>query len=255
VTAMAGVVRYEYRMAIRRWGMWVAYALSVLPFISIGTDGATSLSSVSVWELAGNIAISLNFWMPVVAGIVIADRLPRDTKTGVRELLRATPLSNRGYVLGKYLGVVSAALTPTLAGTLLLVAIAVFLGGAPVTLLPAALVAFLAINVPAYLFVGAFSLVCPAILPVRVYQVLYTGYWFWGNFLNPKAIPTLAGSLLTPHGEFVADAFFHTGLTGFGAPNLHTRPEAVLNVVVLVACGAAVLWALQQYLARQERRA
>jgi ABC-2 type transport system permease protein len=254
MAAMAGVVRYEYRMAIGRWGMWVAYALSVVPFVSLSTDGGTPLWSVPVWELAGSMAIALNFWMPVVAGIAIADRLPRDGKTRVRELLRATPLSKRGYVLGKYVGVVSAALTPVLAGTLLLAAIAVFAGGAPATLLPASLVAFLAINVPAYLFLGAFSLACPAILPVRAYQVLYTGYWFWGNFINPKAIPTLAGSLLTPGGEFVADAFFHTGL-GSGTPNLHTRPEAVLNVLVLVACAAAALWALQQYLAWHERRA
>jgi hypothetical protein len=45
-----------------------------------------------------------------------------------------------------------------------------------------------------------------------VYQVLFTGYWFWGNFLNPAALPTLNGTVLTPSGAFAAYAFFGASL-------------------------------------------
>ncbi|HOG46667.1 MAG TPA: hypothetical protein PLB78_08475, partial [Anaerolineae bacterium] len=107
---------------------------------------------------------------------------------------------------------------------------------------------------PAYLFVGAFSLACPAVLPVRVYQVLYTGYWFWGNFLNPKFVPTLAGTLLTPSGEFAAAGFFSASMVS-GMVSSHTSLEAVLSIAVLLACAAAALFALERYLAWQARRA
>lgn len=259
-STLFGVAHYEYRMAIRRWGMWVAYAVGALPYIINALIEPAQEPTLPVWQFAGSVAITLNLWMPVLGGIVMADRLPRDRKLGVCELLASTPLRRRTYVLGKYVGVVLAALTPVLASSLLLAVIATLRGtsleAAPerlATLAGALLAAFLAINVPAYLFVGAFSLACPAVLPVRVYQVLFTGYWFWGNFINPKALPTLNGTLLTPKGGFVASAFFHLGREMFvGA---HTAVEAVLNLAVLGACAAAALLALERYLAYQQGRA
>jgi ABC-2 type transport system permease protein len=82
--------------------------------------------------------------------------------------------------------------------------------------------------------------------------VLYTGYWFWGNFLNPRAIPTLSGTLLTPGGEFAAGAFFGVGRTRMNPA--HTVTEAVLNLVVLAACAALALLALERHLAHHEAR-
>ncbi|MHB1415528.1 MAG: ABC transporter permease [Chloroflexota bacterium] len=249
-----GVVSYEYRMGVRRWGMWLAFLLAGAPYI---TNFAASFEvwqsgqAIDSWRMAGTTALMTNVLMPVVGGIVIADRLARDRRLGVWELFWSTPLSRTGYVLGKYVGAVLAVLTPVLA--IWLAALAAYVAtGAPLAFATPALAAFLTVIVPAYAFVGAFSIACPAVLPVRVYQVLFTGYWFWGNFLNPDFLPTLAGTLLTPSGEYAAAGFF---ATGFGPGQGHTAFEAVLSLLVLAACAGAALFVLERYLAWQAARA
>ncbi|MCL6431927.1 MAG: ABC transporter permease [Anaerolineae bacterium] len=267
MSAFWGVARYEYHMAIRRWGMWLAMAIAAVPYVlpaatePIMADSAGAFSVGWMWAFGGNTVLQLNLLMPIIAGIVMADRLPRDLRLGTRELLASTPLRRPAYVLGKYLGVVAAALTPVLAAIGLLAAILSVRGlaaGLPaaglLALVAGLLAGFLAITVPAYLFIGAFSVACPAVLPVRVYQVLYVGYWFWGNFLNPKVIPTLAGSPLTPSGEYAAAGFFAASKAS-GMVSLHTPAEAVLSIAALLTCAAAALVALERYLAWQERRA
>ena len=37
------------------------------------------------------------------------------------------------------------------------------------------------VNLPGLLFVAAFSVSCPVILWVPLYQFLFVGYWFWGR--------------------------------------------------------------------------
>jgi ABC-2 type transport system permease protein len=244
-----GVTYYEYRMGIRRWGMWVAFALSGLLFTGNWLDLVSTAPETTPHQWGGLVAVVCNLFTPVVGGIVIADRLVRDNKLGVHELLRSTPLSRRSYILGKYIGALLTVLTPVLAT--ILISAGVFASrGVPVTFIGSVLAAFLIITVPAYIFIGAFSLACPAVMPVRVYQVLYTGYWFWGNFLNPQFMPTVSGSLLTAKGDYAANAFFNV-------PGMyldpHTPIEAVLNIAVLVACAAAALFVLERYLAWQER--
>jgi ABC-2 type transport system permease protein len=95
--------------------------------------------------------------------------------------------------------------------------------GMPVAFLGYTWLAFLSISVPAYAFITAFSLACPVLMPVRVYQVLFTGYWFWGNFLNPEAIPTLNGTLLTAGGSYAMEGFFGGS---FGFSDGYTAAQA-----------------------------
>jgi hypothetical protein len=99
------------------------------------------------------------------------------------------------------------------------------------------------ITVPAYLFIGAFSLACPAVLPVRVYQVLYSGYWIWGNYISPGFIPTLNGTLLTASGNIVADGFFGIGYGGLQSS--YTALQAVGNLALLLVLSGVALFALQ----------
>ena len=120
--------------------------------------------------------------------------------------------------------------------------------GAPVALFGASLVAFLVINLVAYLFVGAFALACPLFMPVRVFQVLFTGYWIWGNYMSPQAIPTLSDTLLTVSGRWVARGFF--GLAWYDQ-TLATPLEAAANLVLLGLGAAVALVALDRILARQ----
>ena len=254
MAAFLGIARYEYAMAIRRWGVWLAFGLAAIPVLSsisaYGEGGAAA--PLTGWALAGLAALVMNTLTPVVGGIAMADRLARDGRLGVSELLRSMPVPRRSFILGKYAGMVLATLTPVLlillAGDVYLVA-----QGGPADTLWASLAAFVAINVPAYLFIGAFALACTAVLPVRVFQVLFIGYWFWGNFLSPKVMPTLAGTLLTPSGQFVHNAFFRVpGMQQAGNP--HTPLEAVLNLAVLAGCAAIALVALERYGAWEERR-
>ncbi|MBN1486409.1 MAG: hypothetical protein JW981_02130 [Anaerolineae bacterium] len=243
-----GVMRYEYRMSVRRWGFWLACVFS----LALGADSMApyDLSDIEILQYAGMMAFSLNMLLPVVGGIAMADRLVRDEHLGVEELLHSTLLSRRVYILGKYFGVLFSVLTPVFMCTVLLCALSL-VQGMPVSLVPNVLLAFVAIIVPAYAFIAAFSLACPLVMPVRVYQILFTGYWFWGNFLNPERFPTLNGTLLTPVGVFALEGWFETP---FGKGDvLHTATDAALNIAVLLGCVVIVLVALERFLAWRER--
>ena len=129
-------------------------------------------------------------------------------------------------------------------------------GHAPIGFLAAVPVAFLAITVPAFAFVVAFSLACPLVMPFRVYQILFTGYWFWANFIPPRLFPTLNGTLLTPSGMYALQGFFSGKASlALDGRRLYTAAEAIENLSVLGLCIAAVLLLLGLHLRRQTRRA
>ncbi len=257
MSAFLGIVRYEYVMAIRRWGVWIAFVIAAA--FSLSSAGGAEVSKViaehtaggMTLALAGMIALMMNTLTPMVGGIAMADRLSRDYRLGVAELMRSAPVTRRCYIVGKYVGVVLSVLTPALLVSIATSLVMLVLG-APTSILWDGLKAFVGINVPAYLFVAAFAIACPAVLPVRVFQVLFIGYWVWGNFVSPSVMPTLAGTLLTPSGRYVRSAFF--GTDGMWMGEASTPTEAVLNLVVLAACAAAALIVLDRYLAWQERR-
>ena len=74
-----GVFRYEYRMSIRRWGLWLAFGVLILPYLTsilIPPDLAGDPADHEVLQFAGTFAFMLNLFMPVV-GILVADRLVR----------------------------------------------------------------------------------------------------------------------------------------------------------------------------------
>lgn len=245
-----GVARYEFRMAIGRWGVWLAFALAGgLVGFRASSFVPALVRQVGAWSAAGQIAFMLNLWMPLVAGIALADRLPRDRQLVTLELLRSTATPRWRFVLGKYLGGLAAVVLQVLTVAVLIAGAAAF-SGAPWTFVEASALAFLSVNLPPLAFVAAFSIGCPAVLPVRVYQVLFTGYWFWGNFLNPKALPTISHTVLVASGLPQASAFFHAR---FSSPT--TVAYAVSNLLVLAACAALALLAVTWYLHREEQHA
>lgn len=254
-----GIVRTEYRMAIRRWGVWLAFLvmgmiviLDRVPSRQVLSEGQ-SLSGPAFWQYVGSIAFDFNILLVVIGGIAIADRVARDRRLVVDELLFSSPVKPWTYILGKYAGSLLSVLTPTFAMVAILGIWDAALRGQP-EILPGLLLAFLAINLPAFAFVTAFSLACPAVLPVRVYQVLFTGYWFWGNYLSPEVMPTLNGTLLTASGEFALFGFFG-GWVGLEPGQRYTSTEAVLNLVVLGLCAFAALFALERFLVLRDSRA
>ncbi len=252
-----GIVRYEYSMSIRRWGMWLAFGLIFLLYVARTLLDASAqgkllpIADGQVWEYAGRMAFNLNLFMPVVGGIVAADRIARDVHLGVAELQNSTSLQRWPFVLGKYVGVLLSLLTPQFLIALLLGSIMV-LSGMPPVLLLYTLIAFLAIVVPAYAFITIFSLAFPLILPLRVYQVLFTGYWLWGNYLDPRVFPTISNTLLVACGKYAYEGFFGgvVGSRGVGYNAVsHTPLDAALNWIVLAICIVAALIALERYLA------
>lgn len=249
-----GLVRYEYRMTIQRWGMWFAFGVLYLLYgITLFAPGEPLIErGASLWQTAGQIVFRTNLFMPLVGGIIAADRLYRDFRLGVRELQSSAPLGNWTYLVAKYLGVVAGIMTPVVVFIFSAGVISVVGYNAPIEFLPMLLVAMLVLSLPAFAFVTIFSLACPLVMPVRVYQVLFTGYWFWGNFLSPKVLPTLSDSLLTAGGMWVFQGFFG-GFVGVPASQLHTVTEAVLNLVVLAGCIIATFVALQQLMTWQAR--
>lgn len=250
------LIRYEYKMSIKRWGVWVVYAVMLLPYLgspAIGKEIAEMFGpSQDIWRFSGEFVFRLNTYLPIVAGIVMADRLVRDYKLGVAELIHGAPVSRRVFLAAKYLGALLSGLTPPLVTLLLLVGLFIAYG-APLVLLPMILAAFVVLTVPAYAFITAFSLACPLVLPVRIYQVMFTGYWIWGNFMSPEFFPTLNGTLLTPSGVFALQAFFGGSLS-VDEPLVHTPLAAVLNIGVLMSCVVLVLIVVEHYLDWQQRR-
>jgi len=261
VSQFLGLTRHEFNMSIRRPGLWITYALLGLFYaVSVFTPSPDGSSDIirpeQIWSEAGHIVFMFNIFMPLLAGILAADRMQRDFRTGVHELQRSTPLSTPAYILAKYLGVVGSVLAPDFILVVIVGLSLVVKGLAPVFFLWPLLLAFLSIAVPAHAFVVAFSLACPLVIPLRVYQVLFTGYWFWGNLLSPKAFPTISDTPLNAVGQYPLQAYFglYTDSTHAVAGGF-TPPEAVLNLIVLAACIAIALSTLNAYLRWQARRA
>jgi hypothetical protein len=126
--------------------------------------------------------------------------------------------------------------------------------GAPASIALINLASFCALTLPAYAFVTAFSVACPLVVPLRVYQVLFTGYWFWGNYLNPGFIPTLAGTWLMPCGKIVLESMFHITVMIDGLLR-YTPFDALMNLIILAGCIVLVLVAAERWLAWKARTA
>lgn len=264
MSSFSGILRHEISMSLRRKGLWIAYGLlfvfhTVLLFspppIGEMVKGEV-IARHEVWQVAGRFLLACNVFFPVVAGILSADRVRRDFRLGLRELQDSTPLSRHVYVFAKYLGSLASSLFPLFLWVMGIAAFMAIIGRAHGSMLYAVPVAFLAITVPAFAFVVAFSLACPMVMPLSIYQILFTGYWFWANFIPPKLFPTLNGTLLTPSGMFAQQGFFggrvSQALTGAVQ---YTPADAVANLAVLGLCSAAALFLLDRYLDHVARRA
>jgi ABC-2 type transport system permease protein len=260
-----GIFRHELSMSIRRRGLWVAYGLLFL-FYTVLLFSPPPLGEMvkgeviprsEIWPVAARFLVAVNVFFPVVVGILSADRMQRDFRLGLRELQDSTPLSRPVYVLAKYLAALASSLLPVFLWVMAIAVVMTADGHAPIGFLSAVPVAFLAITVPAFAFVVAFSLACPLVMPLSVYQILFTGYWFWANFIPPDLFPTLNGTLLTPSGMYALHGFFggRVSLALHKGPQQYTAVDAVMNLSVLGLCVVAVLLLLERYLARQARRA
>jgi len=201
-------------------------------------------------------------FLPIGFGCLLADRLVRDDQLNVRQVLDATPGGLGGRLAGKYVGACLAGAIPVVGVYLLLALAYVVRRGEPAALafLPAITGAVL---VPALLFVGAFAMLCPLVMPAPLFRVLFVGYWFWTHLVHPALMPTLNGTLFNPINGYAMDVFFHStqgDLAGEvpGATLNLLRPApttatALLSLAVLLAMAALALTGARALLDRTAR--
>ena len=261
MTQFFGVLRHEFRMSVRRPGMWIAYAILYIFYgITVFSPGeiGTELpkNTTEMWQYAGYAMLYCNMFMVILGGILAADRAQRDYRLGLRELQKGSPLSQTTYLLSKYFAVLASVMIPMLLFVIGYAAVNVILGVTPLFFL-IVLAAFIVMAVPAFAFVTAFSIACPLFMPVRVYQVLFVGYWFWGNYLSPEVLPTLSETLLVPSGKVVFYGLlcgFPENLVNFKQP-IYTHADVAWNLVILFSIIITVLVLTISWLRRETRKA
>lgn len=254
-SALGGALRYEFKMQIRRRALWITFLVFSLALLNLtGSPWTRWSEGLPVPHLVANWSLAVQFFHPIAFGILLADRLPRDRRTKVQELLDTLPASLGSRFLGKYLGATLATLVPLLliyaAGIAYIAA-----SRSDLSALPLSLAAFATINLPGLLFVAAFSVSSTAVLWVPLYQFLFVGYWFWGNLIptSPKGgnmMPTLSHTILTPFGEYMANGFFGTQQTVARVSAL----EGVASMSLLLALGALTLYGGYRVLVWQRDR-
>lgn len=241
-TALRGVIAYEFRMQVRRPVVWVVLLLSIMAVIAAShAPFQMHLTGVVPWQYAGSWALDVQTLAPAAFGCLLADRILRESRLRVDELADSLPVAPVDALLGKWLGASAATAAPI---AVAFVAGAIYLAVRHgLAILPWSVAAFALVNVPGLCFVAAFSLGCPAVMPVALYQFLFVGYWFWGNFLSPAFhIPTISHTVLTPVGGYASTLFGTSGPGGAAlAPLLAWSSVALLLVVAGAALAATGL--------------
>jgi ABC-2 type transport system permease protein len=256
-----GIMRHEFKMAVKRPGMWIAYAVlyvfySITVFAPSEVGEKLPATITEMWQFAAMIMFYANMFMVLLGGILAADRLQRDYRLGIRELQLGSPVRQSTYLMAKYFGVLGAVISPMFLFVMAYAGYYVARGVSPLffAIMP---VVFLVMGGTAFAFVVAFSIACPLFMPVRVYQVLFVGYWFWGNYLSPQVFPTISETLIVPSGKYALYGFFYgfpEFFSKFKQPSV-AASQAIWNLVILFSIIAAVLIVTNLILRNQTRRA
>ena len=261
IAVIWGALRYEYRMQIRRVSVWVVLGLIILVVFGLWYGDSDLLYGYHTLPEAGQPSrwvppdphLSLLYWtqfmamfVPLGIGLVLADRLARDSRLRVDELFDGAPGSAAARLAGKFAGSTLATLTPIFIIYFGLVVYMMQQTGTA-ALLPPALALFAAVILPGSLFVAGFSISLPVILRVPVYQFLFTGYWFWANLMSPKiGIPSIVGTMLNAAGPWAQEGIFRFHWTFL---KLNATPvEGLLSIALLVGLGLVATFGMLGYL-------
>lgn len=255
IKSFFGALNYEFRMQIRRRSVWITFIALGLFFTQFHQPWyrpITTPPSEAIVYWTGEV----QSFLAIAVGILLADRLPRDRRTKVEELLDTLPGALSARLVGKYLGSTLATLVPMFAVYSVGVGYILYRWH-EVSALPLALATFGAIALPGILFIGAFSIACPAILWVPLYQFLFIGYWFWGNLFPDVGIPTLSTTILTPVGGYMCTGFFNPGRhEGVCSPGVEgaTAVQGIESILLLLSISVLVMLLLWGYLKWQQTR-
>jgi hypothetical protein len=259
--ALRGVFAYEFRMQIRKRSLWIVMAVLIgVMFVGTGPNFTGNLPMATPpARVMGSWALTFNMLPPAGVGVLLADRLVRDDKLGVADVLDGLPVATGTRLWGKYLGTLAASTVPIAVAVLGSACYEAFQRGSS-AVFGWALVAFAGINLPGLAFVAAFALLVPLAISAPLFRVLFIGYWGWGTFLNPDLLPTLNGSLLTPTGDYAGAGIFGTAriYASWPGPLAFLRPAlsagaGAAEIVLLLGVAVAVLLVGQWCLARRSR--
>ena len=256
---LLGALRYEFRMQIRRVAVWITMILFICLLTTLSLRYFDAMKSFAHQDILAHLdqfpltdvlvqwTTNLNKLLPIGIGVLLADRLPRDRRTRVDELFTAMPAALSARLLGKYLGSMLATLVPYFAFYMLGVGYILYQTH-NLLALPLGLATFAAIVLPGILFISAFSLACPALLWVPLYQFCFVGYWFWGNMLSPRqGIPTLSNTILTPIGNYMAQGFFRVNLYTSTMPTPLEGLESMLALIGFAIFALSVLYGYMKF--------
>jgi ABC-2 type transport system permease protein len=254
---LLGVLAYEFKMQIRRRSLWIVYiGIAALLFRTMLNEiihpQFFGLTNAPITTLVAALVFATNILLPIPLGVFLADRLPRDRRTKVDELFTSMPGALRTRIVGKYLGSMLATIIPMFVCYILLIGF-LFYQTHNLLSIPLVAVDFVLIVLPGLLFVAAFSIACPAILWVPLYQFLFVGYWFWGNWLSPRTgIPTLSQTILTPVGTYISAGML--GVSPVGWVTSAPFWEGLASLLLLLGIAVFVLYVLWRYLSWQQAR-
>jgi ABC-2 type transport system permease protein len=249
VEALSGSLMYEFRMQIRRRSVWLVFIALGLFLTQFHQPWYRPLSTPASSAIIYWTGIAQSF-LALAFGIMVSDRLRRDRQTKIEELLNTLPGVLGARMFGKYLGSTLATLIPMIAvygaGV-----VYILLRWHTLSALPVAIAAFAAIALPGVLFISACSIAFPAIMWVPLYQILFVGYWFWGNLLPGFVIPSLSTTILTPVGSAICTGFFNQNkLEGVCSPGIQgvTALQGIESIALLLGLAIVVMFALSGYL-------
>jgi hypothetical protein len=242
--------RYEYLMQVRRPAVWVV----VIGLIALRCSSPFPVNLGSITDhttLVGDWAGDFMMLGPVGVGGVLADRIRRESRLELSDLLTSTPTGIGPRLWGKAIGAGAATITPFALCWAILLGYLTSKHGAGA--IPVGIAAFVVVILPGLIFVSAFSLTVPLLIGAPLYRLGLAGYWFWGNMVGPDyGIPTPAGTPFEAIGEYPAGAWFHAMTfdareRGVGT----TGTDAVISIAFLLLAALAAL-ATTQYV--QNRR-
>src|SRR5262245_38276120 len=105
--ALRGVLRYEFLMQVRRRALWIGFLLlSAFLVVALFSGAVPYLEGLGAPhnDLMLSWAVLANAFFALGAGLFLADRIPRDRRIRVQELLVAGPTGPGTRLLGKYFG-------------------------------------------------------------------------------------------------------------------------------------------------------
>ncbi|WP_231335734.1 hypothetical protein [Actinomadura graeca] len=238
---LAGLVRYEGLMLLRRPSSLVVVALIALVLLIGFTDTPRhGAAAVAGW------ANLLMYVVPIGVGVLLSDRLVRERDEGLGDLLNSTPVPpwRRAVVVvaGSFAGPYTL-----VAGTLLAIgAVHSVLDGGPEAF-GAALLLAVAMILPGLLVATAVASLLALLMPLPAARVLLVAFWLWACMLNPNVIPipSTTGTLLSPLGEYVAISVGgERSYQGLGLAPLSpdvTAGTAALSAAALVLAALALM--------------